>query len=64
MECASQSQSWEAMLFQHAMCQAITGLGSDAIPASNAVKTLPINEPAETQKDEEREGRNFSGSLA
>ena len=42
----------------------ITGLRSDAIPACNAVKTLPIKEPAEAQKDEEVEGRDFSGSLA
>ena len=52
------------MLSQHAMHQPITGLGSDAIPASNAVKTLPIKEPAEAQKDEEGDGRDFSGSLA
>ena len=37
--------------------QPITGLGSDAIPAYNAVKTLPIKEPAKAQKDEEGEGR-------
>ena len=52
------------MLSQHAMHQWVTGLGSGTIPASNAVKALPIKEPAEAQKDEEREGRNFSGSLA
>ena len=44
------------------MCQPVTGLGSDAIPACNAVKTLPIKEPAEAQKDEEGEGKDFSGS--
>ena len=44
-------------------CTAVTGLGSDAIPACNTVKTLPIKEPAEVQKDEEGEGRVFSGSL-
>ena len=60
----SLSQAWEVMLSKHAMCQAITGLGSDAIPAYNAVNTLPIKEPAEVQKDEEGESRNFSGSLA
>ena len=41
----------------------IQGLRIDAIPACNAVKTLPIKEPAEAQKDEEGEGRPFSGSL-
>ena len=30
--------------------QPITGLGSNAISARNAVKTLPIKEPAEAQK--------------
>ena len=40
------------------------GLGDDIISACNAVKTLPIKEPAEAQKDEEGEGRNFSDSLA
>ena len=44
--------------------QQITGLGSDAIPACSAVKTLPIKEHAETQKDEEGEGRDLSGSIA
>ena len=40
-------------------------LGSNAISTCNAVKTLPIKEPAKPQKDrEEGEGRNFSGSLA
>ena len=43
------------MLSQHAMCQPITGWGSSAIPACNAVKTLPIKEPLEAQKDEEGE---------
>ena len=52
------------MLCQHAMCQPITGLGSDAIPTCNAVKTHPIEEPAEAQKDKEGERRDFSGSLA
>ena len=33
--------------------QPITGLGSEAIPVSNAVKTLPIKEPTKAQKDEE-----------
>ena len=51
------------MLFQHAMCQPITGLGSNAIPACNRVKTLPIIELAEAQKDEEEEGRDFPVSL-
>ena len=37
--------------------QPLTGLGSDAISACNAVKTLPIKESAEALKDEEREGR-------
>ena len=32
--------------------QPVKGLGSEAIPACNAVKTLPIKEPAEFQKDE------------
>ena len=60
--------------------QPMMGLGSDAIPACyvpanhrlwmgcyhscNAVKTLPIIEPTEAQKDKEGEGRDFSGSLA
>ena len=44
--------------------QPIEGLGSEAIPACNAVKTLPITEPVEAQNDEEGEGRDFSGSLA
>ena len=44
--------------------QPITGLGSNAIPACNAIKTLPIKEPVEAQKDEEGKGRDFSGSLA
>ena len=48
----------------HAMCQLITGLGSDSMPACNAVKILPIKEPAETQKDEEREDGHLSASLA
>ena len=51
------------MLSQHAMHQPITGLGSDAIPACNTVKTVPIKEPAEAEKDEEGEGRDFPGSL-
>ena len=33
--------------------QPIKGLGSDAIPACNAVKTLLIKEPAKVQKGEE-----------
>ena len=45
-------------------CKPITGLGSDAIPACNAVKTLPIREPAKAQKNEDGEGRDLSGSLA
>ena len=45
-------------------CTAVAGLGCEAIPACNAVKRLPIKEPAEAQKDEEVEGRDFSGSLA
>ena len=48
MLCASQSQTWEVMLSKHAMQS----------------KTLPIKEPTEAQKDEEGEGRDFSGSLA
>ena len=44
--------------------QTIKGLGSNAFPACNAVKTLSIKEPAKAQKDEEGEGRDFSGSLA
>ena len=45
------------MLSQHAMCQPITGLETDAIPACYTVKTLPIKETAEAQKDEEGDGR-------
>ena len=44
--------------------QPIKGLGSNAISPCNAVKTPPIKEPAKVQKDEEGEGRDFSGSLA
>ena len=44
--------------------QPITGLGSDTIPACNAVKALPIKEPAEAKKDVEGECGDFSGSLA
>ena len=44
--------------------QPITGMESDAIPACNAVKTPPIKETAGVQKDEEGEGKDFSGSLA
>ena len=44
--------------------QPIKGLGGEAIPACNSVKTLPMKEPAKAQKDEEGEGRKFSGSLA
>ena len=44
--------------------QPIKGLGSDAIPACNAVQTLPIKEPAKAQKDEEGEGRDFTGYIA
>ena len=43
--------------------QSTKGLGSDAIPAYNAVQTLPKKEPAKSQKDKEEEGRTFSGSL-
>ena len=39
-------------------------LGSNAIPACNAVKTLPIKEHAKAQKDKEGEGRDLSGALA
>ena len=46
------------------MHKLIKGLGDDTNPACNAVKALPIKEPAEAQKDEEGEGRDFSGSLA
>ena len=52
------------MLSQHVMYQPITALGSNAIQACNAVKSLPVKEPAEAQKDEEGEGRDFSVSLA
>ena len=44
--------------------QPIKGLGSSAIPACNVVKTLPMKEPTNAQKDEEEEGRDFSGSFA
>ena len=44
--------------------QPVVGLGNDAIPACYAVKTFPIKELAEAQKDKEREGRDFTGSLA
>ena len=44
--------------------QPIKDFGSNAVPACNAVKTLPIKEPAKVQKDKEGEGRDFSGSLA
>ena len=44
--------------------QPVKGLGSEAIPACNAVKILPVKEPAKAQKDEEGEDRDFSGSLA
>ena len=44
--------------------QTITGIGSDGIPACNAVKTLSMKESAEAQKDKEGEGRDFSGFLA
>ena len=44
--------------------QTIIGLGSDAILACNAVKTLPIKEPAKPQKDKEGQGGDFFGSLA
>ena len=40
----SQSQALEMMLSQHAVCQSITGLGSDAIPACNAVNTPYIRD--------------------
>ena len=39
--------------------QPITGLGCDAIPACNAVKTLSIKQPPEAQKDEEGEGKDL-----
>ena len=52
------------ILSQHTMSQPIIGLGMDAIPSCNAVKTIPIKEPAEAQKDEEGEGRDFFGNLA
>ena len=48
------------MLSRHAMHQPITGLGRDAIPACNAIKTLPIKEPAEAQKDSEGEDRDLA----
>ena len=44
--------------------QPITGLGSKAISACNAVKTLPIKQHAKAQKDEHGEHRDFTGSLA
>ena len=44
--------------------QPIAGLGSDDILACNTIQTLSIKEPAEAQKDEEGEGRDFSCSLA
>ena len=47
---------------QHAMHQPITGLVSNAIPAYNAVKRLPVKEPAEAQKDRER--ADLSGSFS
>ena len=50
------------MLSQHAMSQPITGLGSNAIPACNAI-TLPIKEPAEAQNNMRAEDRDFSVSL-
>ena len=59
---ASQSKAWEMMLSQHAMHQPITGLGSDAIPACNAVNT-PYQKPAEAQNNRRGEGRDFSSSL-
>ena len=40
--------------------QTVTDLGSDAIPACGAVKTLHIKEPAEAQKDEEGEGEHIT----
>ena len=43
--------------------QPIKGCGSEAIPACNAVKTIPIKDPAKDQKDEVGEDRDFSGSL-
>ena len=46
------------------VAQPIEGLGGDAIPACNAVKTLHIKEPAKAQKDGEGEGRDFSVPLA
>ena len=61
---ASQSQALEMILSKHAMCKQITGFGSSAIPACNAVKTLHIKESADAQKDEKGEGRIFPGSLA
>ena len=56
----SQSQAWEMKLFQQAMCQPITGLGNNAVPACNAVNT-PYEEPVEAQKD--REGQRVETSL-
>ena len=44
--------------------QTITGVGNDAFPAFNAVKRLPIKEPAGAQNDRRGGGRDFSGSLA
>ena len=40
------------MLSKHAICQLITGFESVAILICNAVKTLPMKESAEAQKDE------------
>ena len=47
------------------VCYALANqrLGNDIIQAYNTVRTLPIKEPAKTQKDEEREGTDLSGSL-
>ena len=39
-------------------------LGSNSFLACNAVKILPVKEHTKAQKDEEKEGRDLSGSLA
>ena len=39
--------------------QPIKALKGETIQACNAVKTLPIKEPAKAQKDEEGEGRDL-----
>ena len=52
------------MLSQSALHQPITGSGSNDLPSGNAVKTVPMKEPAEFQKNEEGGGIDLSSSLA